>query len=178
MIRKVLPEHFSLDSPDHWAPRKGFSPRKKALRQEPRRGEDSTAVAESQGFPPAALHKVLLFSSCLLAPLPECSSSPLLPWGCNSAVTGLGGWAWLGGNSEGHSRRKKRKKNHLQKLLEANILDFLLSQNCSDISRWCNETSASAGLFRVIQCEEEEGVGQNQLTCCVRFLLGKISKVH
>lgn len=74
MIRKVLPEHFSLDSPDHWAPRKGASPQKKALQQEPRRGEDSTAVAESQGFPPAAFQKGSPFFS--LASLHLCLSAP------------------------------------------------------------------------------------------------------
>lgn len=47
-----------------------------------------------------------------------------------------------------------------------------------DIFRWCNETSASANLFRVIHCEEEEGISQNKLPSCVIFLLRKISKIH
>lgn len=63
-----------------------------------------------------------------------------------------------------------------QKLLEATNLSFLPSENCSDIYKQCNETSASVSLFRVIHCEEKEVISQKQLNCQARFLLRTITK--
>lgn len=116
------------------------------------------------------------WKSCLLEPLPEYSIYPLQSSGCNSVVVVLRDRLWVRGKSEGNRTRKK--KIILQKLLEATNLNFLLSENCSDLSKQHNGTSASVSLFRVICCEEEEVISQKQLTCQARFPLRITTKVH
>lgn len=157
LIRKVLPEHFSLYSLIRTV--KGFTAETE---------EDS----RSWEIPVSGLTLVSALATWLLASLPEYSSYSRQPWGWKSAVVGLGGSVGLEENSEEHS--KKRRKILLQKLLEATTLDLLHS----DITRWHNGTSASASLFRVIHHEEEEVISQKQLTCHVKFLLGTVSKIQ
>lgn len=139
-------------------------------------GRVRTAGAESQEFTSAGLHRALL---CPVASMHLCPSALATPF-CLGVTTVLW-WVWeaeCGWEAKvGGIVGVRRGKREFQKLLEAKTLNFLLSQNCSLISRWCNDTSASASLFRVKHCEEEESISWNQITCCVRFLW-KISRIH